>query len=344
TQNGDTDAKSGAQTPTATAMTTASATAQQSTAASGDSCKGLKGVEAVYICGGTISIDSADDAVHSNGEVIFCGGTLSAASGDDGMHADGALSISGGSITISGSYEGLEGQTIDVSGGEIMLTASDDGLNAAGGNDGSSVNGRAGQNTFAADSSCAITISGGTLCVSAGGDGIDSNGDLRISGGLVLVNGPTDDGNGALDYAGSGSITGGVLIAAGSSGMAQSLESDTQGVLLVNLAQQSAGTRISLVDANGTAVLSWTPSKTYSCVVFSAPGIQKGGTYTIASGGEVQGADANGYASDASISGGTQLLSVTMSALTQTAKTDDASGSTGGMGGGMTSGTKPGRG
>lgn len=318
------------------AVTTASVGSAQtlassSASSSGDSFKGLKGAQSVYICGGDITIDSADDAVHSNGSVTVCGGSVTAATGDDGFHADADLLISGGTISVTQSYEGLEGQTVTVSGGEISVVSSDDGLNAAGGSDSSSAGGRMGADSFASDSDCKILISGGYLRVIAGGDGIDSNGDLSVTGGVTLVDGPTDNGNGALDYAGSGTITGGVLIAAGSVGMAQSLDSETQGVILASFAQQSGGTRISLLGADGTALVTYVPSKQYACAVISAPGIAKGETYTVASGGAAEGADGNGFAQDAAVSGTAELCSATMSALTQTVGT--AGTGAGGFGG-----------
>ncbi len=99
-----------------------------------DSFKGLKGGAAIYLIGAEITIDSADDAVHSNGSLTVEGGVLTAASGDDGLHADAALLVSGGTVTITGSYEGVEGASVTVSGGTLDVTASDDGFNAAGGN------------------------------------------------------------------------------------------------------------------------------------------------------------------------------------------------------------------
>ena len=64
----------------------------------------------------------------------------------------------------------------------------------------------------------------------AGGVGIDSNGDLNVSGGEIYVSGPTSDGDSALDYDGAATVTGGTIVAAGYSGMAQNFGSDsTQG-------------------------------------------------------------------------------------------------------------------
>ena len=93
------------------------------------------------------------------------------------MHADEANRVYGGEITIETCYEGIEGQNVEISGGTIDITASDDGLNAAGGNDQSGMGGFGGD-MFSADEDAWITISGGTVTIDATGDGIDSNGDL----------------------------------------------------------------------------------------------------------------------------------------------------------------------
>jgi hypothetical protein len=141
--------------------------------------------------------------------------------GDDGIHADTKIEIAGGSIEIAKSYEGIESASIDIKAGDILITASDDGINIAGGNDASAMGGRPGQNSFNSSGGDRLTISGGYIAVIASGDGLDANGSIEMSGGTVIGSGPTGSGNGALDYDGSFAITGGLLVAAGSSGMAQ---------------------------------------------------------------------------------------------------------------------------
>lgn len=138
------------------------------------------------------------------------------------------------------------------------------------------------------DTNAYIKITGGTLSVDAGGDGLDSNGSLIISGGTVYVAGPVNNGNGAIDYNGDGIITGGVVIAAGSSGMAQGFDdSSSQCSVLYNLTtQQEAGTTITLKDKDGNELISFTPEKKYSSVVISSPKLQTGSTYTLTAGSE----------------------------------------------------------
>lgn len=250
--------------------------------------KGISGKDSVKIGGGNFNINSIDDSIHSDGDVIIIGGEFEISSEDDGIHADSNVSIMEGKVNILNSYEGIEGQSIDIVGGNISLIASDDGLNSSGGNDGSGIMDMSGKGSFATDKNCYIKISGGTVNVNAKGDGIDSNGNLYIVGGETYVSGPTNNGNGSLDYNGTAEITGGIFIAAGSSGMAQNFgNSSTQGSILVNIANTTNGT-ISLKDSNDKELVTFTPEKEYSSVVISTPDIKKGETYKIDLGSDSQ--------------------------------------------------------
>lgn len=247
------------------------------------STKGIKAGGDLLLKDGTFTIDSCDDSLHTNGNLSICGGTYTLSTGDDGMHADGADQVYGGEITIKTCYEGIEGQNMEISGGTIDITASDDGLNAAGGNDQSGMGGFGGD-MFSADEDAWITISGGTVTIDATGDGIDSNGDLTVSGGNIFVSGPSDNGNGALDYNGTATITGGTLVATGMSGMEQNFGSDsTQGSLMMNLTDNQSG-EITLEDANGNTLVSYTPMREYNSVVISCAELSDGSTYTIHTG------------------------------------------------------------
>ena len=309
----------------------------QGSAASGtsneESAKGLKAGSDMIINGGSFSIDSADDSVHSNSNIMINGGSFDIRSGDDGMHADTSLAISGGKITVTKSYEGLEATNVMISGGDIDVTASDDGINAAGGNDGSAMGGRPGQGNFSATNG-SIAISGGYILVDAKGDGIDSNGTIDISGGVTLISGPTDNGNCAFDHDGTATVSGGVLIAVGSSGMAETFNSAVnQGALYVSFATQSAGTSISLCDNDGNVVVGFTPAKQYQSAVITAPGLQVGNKYSIVSGAAISGTDSNGYAESTTASGGTTLVNLEM--------TSSLYGSSGGGMGGGPGGMRP---
>lgn len=298
------------------------------------SAKGLKAGAGILISGGITTIDSSDDAVHSNGEILIKAGELAISSGDDGLHADSALTVDGGAIYISQSYEGLESAAITINGGTVRLTAKDDGLNAAGGNDGSSLGGRPGENSFNSGNSYFIRITGGYISIDAGGDGIDANGALYFNGGTVLVSGPTNNGNGPMDYDGTCEVTGGTLAIAGSSGMAQAPgESSSQNSITVYYREtQAAGTLAALVDESGKTILAFAPAKAYQSIVFSTPELEQGKTYTLISGGTCSGQLTDGLYSGGACSGGAELTNITISG-TVTRIADDGSAVSGGMGG-----------
>lgn len=303
--------------------------------ASSESGKGLKAVSDILISGGELTVDSLDDCIHSGNTVSITGGGLTLSSGDDGIHASADLAITGGDIRITKSYEGIEGSRVLVSGGNISIVASDDGINGAGGNDGSGgfAGGRPGWGNFNSGAG-EIVISGGYILVNAQGDGIDSNGTLTVTGGVTLVSGPTNSGNGALDYERSATVTGGIVIAVGSTGMAENFSAaENQGALITAVNPQTGGTSLALCDESGKALVSFTPTKSYQSVVITAPGLQSGSTYTLVVGGTVAGADENGFAQNASITGGAAAATITMTSSLY---------GTGGMGGGFGGGHNPG--
>lgn len=325
------------------------------------STKGIKSDGALYVNGGTFTINSADDSFHSNSDATINDGTYTISSGDDGIHADSALLVNGGTITVTESYEGLEGLNITINDGKIDITASDDGMNAAGGNDASGFGGRGGdgfkgmqapdaarksndtsdntqksddtsdtaqttgnitvaaqkqdntsdtaqttgnitvaaqkqdspsdtaQDTDAAsDDEMWMVINGGYVHVLAGGDGLDSNGDLTINGGEVYVDGPSDNGNSAIDYGEKSSfnINGGTVVAVGSSGMAEDVSSDSkQQVAFVKLDSQADAGDVILKGADGNEIISYTAQKKYDCVIISTAALKAGQTYTLSASG-----------------------------------------------------------
>lgn len=175
------------------------------------SCKGFKAGKTLTVTGGTLTVDSADDALHASTDVTISGGTLTLATGDDAVHADndlvigtkGASSTSTPRINITASYEGLEGTTVTVYSGDIDVAASNDGVNAA-----SSTLGER-------SDKYAINIAGGDLYIDAGSDGLDSNNDINITGGKVEVYGADAMMDAAIDYDGTFTLSGGTLFGAG---------------------------------------------------------------------------------------------------------------------------------
>lgn len=262
------------------------------------SMKGIKAANSLLISGGSFKINSADDSIHSDASAVINGGTFEIASGDDAIHAEETLTLTAGTMNITESYEGLEALNIEVKGGDVKLVSSDDGLNAAGGNDSSGFTGgrdgmfggpgggpgggRGGMGGgMSSSSNGSIEISGGKLYVNASGDGIDANGTLTISGGYTVVSGPTQGDTATLDYDNSATITGGTFIGTGAAGMAQTFSASEQGVFSVSVGNQEAGTNITLKDKTGNTIITHTPELPFAVVILSSPDIVSGETYTI---------------------------------------------------------------
>lgn len=253
------------------------------------SAKGLKSYVELVITGGEFYIDSQDDGLHSDRNLTVQGGTVSISSGDDGIHADEALTIDGGNLDIQKSYEGLEGFDITINGGDIKIVSSDDGINAAGKKIEESVSDEGGpmKNRFMEeDQGALMTVNGGVISVNAGGDGLDANGDISINGGTVTVHGPSDGGNGTLDYASSCKITGGTFIGIGSIGMAQDPSEDsTQASVVVRTDEiMDAGTDISLKDREGNILAQTKTLKDAQWAAVSLPELRVGETYILCAG------------------------------------------------------------
>ena len=162
-----------------------------------ESYKGVKAGVSIAVNGGVWQIDSLDDAIHTNGSILIRSGEFTIQSRDDGIHANEKVEISGGTLNIT-AYEGIEGTYILISGGDITIAASDDGINAA----------------FKSPSyTPTVEITGGTVSITMGAgdtDGIDSNGNIIITGGTISIN-----GNSSFDYDGNATFTGGTVIVNG---------------------------------------------------------------------------------------------------------------------------------
>ncbi len=244
--------------------------------------KGIKATNSIIIYSGNYEITSYDDALHSNNYIGVLDGVLTISSGDDGIHADKEIIIDGGSISISKSYEGLEAQVITINDGNISVVSSDDGLNAGGGAD-SSANNRMGAGPFDVDLDCILSINGGTVSVNAAGDGIDSNGYLYFNGGSVIVDGPTNNGNGALDASAGIIMNGGTVIAVGASGMAESLGKNSSvynlSVFFENM--YPANSKVVVKDSQGQVILQHISLKSFDHLAAGTSDFKLGESYTI---------------------------------------------------------------
>lgn len=238
---------------------------------------GIVGKDDVKLVSGNINVTSGNHAIEGKDTISVKDAVVTADAGKDGLHSDGNVNVVGGNINITKSVEGIEGQIISIAGGDTNITASDDGLNAA------TADSNTANDPMAVDSNAVLNISGGKLTVNANGDALDSNGAINISGGETYVSGPTNDGNTAIDFGSECVITGGTLVAAGSSGMVEAMsDKSTQGVMTVN-ASSNSGT-ITVSDSSGNKITEYTPEKTYACVTISSPELKVGETYKVTCG------------------------------------------------------------
>jgi hypothetical protein len=261
------------------------------------SSHGFDGKDSVSIANGTFNVTAGKDGFHSENEdddekglIYIENGEFNLSVESDGISAVNEIYVADGYIKVEKSYEGLEARIINICGGVVEVTSSDDGLNATDKRStatSENIGGFGGGGPMGdMQSDANINISGGIVYINAEGDGIDSNGYFTMSGGELYVTGPSNGGNGALDYGIDATITGGTVVAAGQSTMAVNFGSNsTQGAMLVNTSSQNeAGTEIVLTDSEENKLIEWTMEKSYNSVVISCPEIVDGATYTVTMG------------------------------------------------------------
>ncbi|KRF37672.1 carbohydrate-binding domain-containing protein [Nocardioides sp. Soil805] len=257
---------------------------------------GIIGKDYLVVAGGDVTVDAVDDAIKSDnttdagaGFVLVSGGTVQVTSQDDGIKGVQVL-VSGGTIDVAESTEAMEGSLVILDEGDLELHSADDGVNVATSDSTSSDDsattdgaGGPGGGAMAADDSLHLVVNGGTLEVWSSGDGLDSNGDAVITGGDITVYGPTTDGNGALDVNGTFEVTGGTLVATGSSGMMVAPSTDSaQGWIATALPSTvTAGSEVVVTDADGAEVAAYTIAKDFASVVYSSAAVEQGATYTV---------------------------------------------------------------
>lgn len=279
---------------------------------------GMDAEETLQVDGGTITIAAGDDGLHADGDLVLNDGTVTIAKSYEGLEGK-TVTITGGSYAVTASNDGVNAAG-DGTAGDSSDSASsnsskeqkmpsgtppkqpqnssdstempqppqnsdstempDAPKSAPDGNGNSGPGGMEDATDYNR-----IQISGGMLTVNAGGDGLDSNGDLTVTGGEIYIDGPVQGGNSALDCSGTATISGGTVIAVGSSGMAENFSSSsTQGSMLVTVSASMISGEITLQDSNGNSLLSYTPAKSYNSVVISCPKLTSGETYTLLAG------------------------------------------------------------
>ena len=261
----------------------------------------------IYIEGGDIDISVGDDAMHAEGLLIITGGDIDISKSYEGIEGYKIL-VTGGDIDVVANDDGFNAARPDSNGQSDGTQSTEDDqrqtdsfqrrtndtetnrpeLPEKGDRPGDSdTPGGSGMGAgMDTDYDAYILITGGIININADGDGIDSNGYLGIAGGSVYVLGPSNNGNGALDYGIYATITGGEMVAVGGSGMEQGFgDESTQCSALVNFDEWiDVGETITLTDSNGNKLLTYKADKRFDSVLISTSDMKQGETYTLTAG------------------------------------------------------------
>ena len=262
------------------------------------------------ITGGTFNLNTADDSVHSDGNITITGGTFQISTQDDAVHADQYLilgkngdSNSNVKINITKSLEGLEGAQVYIYSGTYNVIASDDGINAAGdtteqcrqgnmpgGNMGPGGNMkrnlRGGNKRKLQQMQCAnfhIYIYGGDIYVNAGADGLDANGNVIISGGNLEVWGARSGSDGDfVDLDGTMTISGATFFAGGNTGMINPNSWQNSQNKILGQNSVSANYVVNIVSGSNT-IKSYTAPKNVGYLYYTSPSVDSTYKFSITS-------------------------------------------------------------
>jgi len=237
-------------------------------------------------------------AVKSDDDILINKGNITISSSDDGIKSTTSITINDATVNITGSEEGLEAPYITINGGNVHVKADDDGINTTFGNGGEQNDGSL------------MTINGGwTVVNTTGGDGLDANGNILITGGTVIVHGPPNAPEVGMDYNGTCNVNGGFLVvsAPNASNMIQAPSSSSALYSLKIKSNQSlsSSTLFHIQDASANDVLTFQPARTYYYIIFSSAALLNGATYDIYTGGTCSGTNTDGLYSGGVYSGGT---------------------------------------
>lgn len=260
--------------------------------------------------GGTPGDYDESKALKSGATVTIQSGEITISSKDDGIKAAGSVVINNGNLSITNSYEAIESKYITVNGGQISLVATDDGFNATTGSGGE------------ADDGSLLLIQGGNITVNAsGGDALDSNGDITINGGFIVIHGPASSPEVGMDYNGTGLINGGFIVISGTNSfMTQGFNtsSSQRSLILKTNSAIAANTIFHLEDASGNNLVTFSPLRNYYSIVFSSDLLTTGTTYKIYTGGSSTGSVDDGLYSGGTYTPGTLEQTFTISGMVTT--------------------------
>lgn len=223
--------------------------------------------DSLRISEGKLTLESGTDGLHvDEGFFYEENSNITVSCEDDAVHATTDLTIGGGELNITKCREGLEGHNILINGGDIMINAIDDTVNAYGEGD---------------EPPC-LTVKNGNLTLISEGDCLDSNGAVIIDGGNLILSSSAMDDDGTIDAVGGLILNGGTLVAMGKSkGSEVVSDSSRQNFIYADTEQViPAETDLRITDSNSTELLSTKAIKDYTSVFFTTGGLKKG-TYHV---------------------------------------------------------------
>jgi hypothetical protein len=252
----------------------------------GNSAKGIKAENEVNVIAKQLSLNCADDAIHSNSDLRILGGEYKVQTGDDAFHGDNSLTIENCKITVLYAFEGFEAKTINIGAGKYELSTLNDCISASSIRDSEQNDGSY------------VYIKNGTLILrSTSGDLLDSNGNVEMSGGTMIMHGPIS-AEVPLDYNGTFRMIAGLIVASGSTSrflQAPSAISPQNSVLISLKKGNEAGKLINISEAKGESLVTFRPQTNYFSFIFSSSKLIKGGNFTVSTGGLVVGTAESGY-------------------------------------------------
>ena len=239
----------------------------------------LKSKGFIEIDGGEVHTDSLGDGLHSDGDIFITGGKLLIRTSDDGMHAGNYFQMEGGEAAVEESMEGVEASEIHVNDGFLWVTALNDGLNASFGKTALEEGEEAAEQRPEKED---VTIRGGTVYLSTVEDAIDSNGDLSLLGGTLIVNGPSSEKGLLFRVTGKAALSGTSVLAAGEFGLSGDLfRGERQHFLLAKVPEGASGDAIKVTDADGVVLVTLSAESAYRSLFISLPELKAGTTYSI---------------------------------------------------------------
>ena len=219
------------------------------------------------ILGGDFNLNVYGKGLNADANIEFDKASVSIISERHGVSAEGSFTIKGGTLAITSNWEGIEATNISIEGGNTLIASEDDGINAS-------------------NTNPWIKISDGFLYVRSSGDGMDSNGNIEVSGGIVIVS-QSGGGNSPIDCGDRGyafTVTGGTVFAMGSKDMfSESIPSSTSLPMVYSL-NLSSGTSLAVDD-----IIAVTNPQTFGAAIFVSDKLTSGNSYKFITGGDVDG-------------------------------------------------------